>query len=130
MLSIKDNVGGALTAGVMGSIAVLCLMTGNAVHLGTNAGGAQDALAAELDARVAELVAAGADESAARSVVKKAVRFGRGQLSNASGSDASDPAGANPVGSNPYASDLAASDASDINPADSNTRTPSAEKSE
>jgi hypothetical protein len=83
VMSIKDNVGGALTAGIFGSIAVLCLMTGNAVHLGTNAGGAQDALAAELDARVAELVAAGADEPAARSVVKKAVRFGQGQLPDA-----------------------------------------------
>ena len=37
-----------------------------------------DVPAAELDARVSELVAAGAEESAARAVVRKAVRFGQG----------------------------------------------------
>ena len=53
-------------------------MVGNAVHLGDNTGGAQEALAAELEARVQELVDAGADEVAARAVVNKAVRYGRG----------------------------------------------------
>lgn len=79
VLSIRDNIGGAITAGSVGAIAVLCLMTGNAIHVGNNGGGAQDALAAELDARVQELVAAGADESAARAVVRKAIRFGAGE---------------------------------------------------
>jgi hypothetical protein len=76
--SIRDNIGGAITFGAIGAIAVLCLMTGNAIHVGSNGGGAQEALAAELDARVAELVRAGADEDAARAVIRKAIRFGQG----------------------------------------------------
>ena len=77
--SIKDNAGAAMTAGIIGAIAMLCLIVGNAVHIGSNAGGAQEALAEELDARVQELVKAGADEHAARAVVRKAIRFGRGE---------------------------------------------------
>ena len=77
--SVKDNAGFAITAGIVGAIAILCLMVGNAVYVGTNGGAAQEALAAELDARVQDLVAAGADETAARAVVRKAIRFGRGE---------------------------------------------------
>lgn len=80
VLSIRENIGGAMSAGIIGAIAMLCLITGNAIHTGTNAGGAQEALAAELDARVQELVAAGADEEQARRVVQKAIRFGSGQV--------------------------------------------------
>lgn len=79
--SVQDNAGAATTAGIIGSVAILCLMVGNAIHVGSNGGGAQDALAAELDARVQELIAAGAEESAARAVVRKAVRFGQGERS-------------------------------------------------
>jgi hypothetical protein len=79
VLSIKNNIGGAMSSGLIGAIAMLCLITGNAIHTGTNAGGAQEALAEELEARVAELVQAGADEEQARTVVGKAVRFGAGQ---------------------------------------------------
>ncbi len=79
VLSIRENIGGAMSSGIIGAIAMLCLITGNAIHTGTNGGGAQEALAAELDARVQELVAAGVDEGQARSVVKKAIRFGSGQ---------------------------------------------------
>jgi hypothetical protein len=78
VFSVKDNPAGAMTGGVLGAIGVLCLMVGNAVHLGDNQGGAQEAMAAELDARVRELIDAGVDETAARSVVNKAVRYGRG----------------------------------------------------
>lgn len=78
VLSIKENIGGAMTSGIIGAIAMLCLITGSAVWAGTNGGGAQEALGAELEARVAELVAAGADEAAARSVVGKAIRLGEG----------------------------------------------------
>ena len=78
VFSIKDNAAGAMTGGVLGAIGILCLMVGNAVHLGDNLGGAQEALAAELEARVQELVVAGADEVRARAVVNKAVRYGRG----------------------------------------------------
>jgi hypothetical protein len=79
VMSIKNNVGGAITAGSIGAAAILCLMTGNAIHVGNNAGGAQEALAAELEARVQDLLRVGADETAARSVIKKAVRLGRGE---------------------------------------------------
>jgi hypothetical protein len=76
--SIGDNIGGAMTAGILGAIAIAALMVGNAVHSGSNLGGAQDALAEELEARVQELVAKGVDEQQLRSVVRKAVRYGRG----------------------------------------------------
>lgn len=76
--SIADNNGAAVTAGMVGAIAMLCLITANAVTRGSNQGGAQDALAAELEARVGDLVAAGTDEVALRSIVRKAVRMGRG----------------------------------------------------
>jgi hypothetical protein len=79
VMSIKSNVGGAMTSGIVGAIAMLCLITGNAIHLGTNGGGAQEALGAELEARVADLVGAGADEEAARAVIGKAIRFGEGE---------------------------------------------------
>ena len=79
VMSVKNNIGGAITAGVIGAAAILCLMTGNAIHVGNNAGGAQEALAAELEARVEDLIAAGANETAARNVVNKAVRLGRGE---------------------------------------------------
>ena len=79
VLSIRENIGGAMSSGIVGTIAMLCLITGNAIHAGTNGGGAQEALGAELDARVQELIAAGVDEEHARSVVNKAIRFGAGQ---------------------------------------------------
>ena len=79
--SVKDNAGAAMTAGIIAAIAILCLMVGNAIHVGSNGGGAQEALGAELDARVEELVAAGAEPAAARAVVRKAVRFGQGERS-------------------------------------------------
>ena len=77
--SIADNNGAAMTAGIIGAIAMLCMITANAVTRGTNQGGAQEALAAELEARVGELVRAGTDEVALRTVVSKAVRLGRGE---------------------------------------------------
>jgi hypothetical protein len=52
VLSIKNNIGGAMASGMVGAVAMLCFITGNAIHTGTNAGGAQEALAEELDARV------------------------------------------------------------------------------
>ena len=82
--SIADNNGAAMTAGIIGAIAMLCLITANAVTRGDNQGGAQEALAAELEARVQELVAAGTDEQALRSVVRKAVRLGRGEAAHES----------------------------------------------
>jgi hypothetical protein len=81
VLSIKNNIGGAMASGMVGAVAMLCLITGNAIHTGTNGGGAQEALAEELDARVNELIASGADEEQARAVIGKAIRFGEGQSS-------------------------------------------------
>ncbi len=85
VMSIKSNVGGAMTSGIIGAIAMLCLITGNAIHLGTNGGGAQEALGAELEARVSDLVAAGADADAARAVIAKAIRFGEGEAMRRTG---------------------------------------------
>ncbi len=78
--NIRDNIGGAMAFGGFGASAMIVLMAVNAVLRNTNHGGAQDALAAELEARVAELVKNGTDEAALRSVVGKAVRLGRGEL--------------------------------------------------
>lgn len=77
--NIKNNIGGAMAFGIFGATAMLLLIVANAVTRGTNHGGAQDALAAELEARVVELVQSGTDEAALRSVVGKAVRLGRGE---------------------------------------------------
>jgi hypothetical protein len=77
--NIKDNIGGAMAFGGFGASAMIVLIVVNAVLRNTNHGGAQEALAAELEARVAELVKTGTDEAALRSVVGKAVRLGRGE---------------------------------------------------
>lgn len=79
VLSIRNNIGGALTSGLFGAVGMLCLIIGNAIHVGSNGGGAQEALGAELDERVQELIDAGADPEKARAVVRKAVRFGQGE---------------------------------------------------
>jgi hypothetical protein len=77
--SVANNIGGAMTAGLIGGAAMLCLITGNAIHVGSNGGGAQEALGAELEARVRELIDGGVEEQLARSVVSKAIRFGVGE---------------------------------------------------
>jgi hypothetical protein len=77
--NIKDNPSGSIVFGLIGAIAIVCLMVGNALKFGDNQGGAQEALAAELEARVQDLVATGVDEQSLRSVVTKAVRLGRGE---------------------------------------------------
>ena len=87
VLSVKDNIGGAMTSGLIGAVAMLCLIVGNAISVGTNGGGAQEALGAELEARITELVDAGANEDAARSVVGKAIRFGAGEAMRRTSSD-------------------------------------------
>ena len=38
--SVKDNAGAAMTAGIFGAIAILCLIVGNAIDVGSNGGGA------------------------------------------------------------------------------------------
>ena len=76
--NIRENIGGAMAFGTFGASAMFVLIVVNAVVRGSNNGGAQTALAAELEARISELVKSGTDEATLRSVVGKAVRLGRG----------------------------------------------------
>ena len=80
--NINDDDAASTVFGLIGATAVVCLMVGNALRFGNNRGGAQDALAAELEARVKELVATGTDETALRGVVRRATRLGRGDVSS------------------------------------------------
>ena len=76
VFSVRENIGAAMTAGTIAAFASVCLMTGTAIHVGLIGGGSGDGLAAELEARVQELVAAGVDRPTAQSIVRKAVRLG------------------------------------------------------
>jgi hypothetical protein len=76
VFSVRENIGAAMTAGMIAAIAAVCLMTGTAIHVGLTGGGSGDGLAAELEARVEELVNAGVERHAAQSIVRKAVRLG------------------------------------------------------
>ena len=77
--NINNNDGASIAFGFVGALGIVCLMVGNALRFGDNQGGAQEALAEELEARVQELIATGADESMVRGVVRRAVRLGRGE---------------------------------------------------
>jgi multisubunit Na+/H+ antiporter MnhB subunit len=70
--SIADNNGGALTSGLLTAAASLCLMVATAVtpKLGDDTG-------EELESRIGELVAQGADEGDVRALVREAIAFGR-----------------------------------------------------
>jgi hypothetical protein len=78
--SIANSIGLAITAGVITAVAVLCLI------LVTSAAGpaafdapppVDDDAAADLERRIEQLVAAGADEADVRSLVRAAARFAR-----------------------------------------------------
>ena len=74
--SIADNGAGALTFGLITAVAALGLILVTSV----TAPGVtldDDELAERVEARVADLVEAGADEAAVRRLVGDAVRFGR-----------------------------------------------------
>ena len=77
VFSVRNNIGAAMTAGTIGAIASLCLIVGTAIATGLAGGGSGDGLAAEIEARVHELVAAGVDQRTARSIVRTAVRLGQ-----------------------------------------------------
>ncbi len=83
--NINNQIGAAIAFGMFGAVAMVTLMVASAVVRGTNHGGAQDALAAELEARVVELIQSGTDEAKLRSIVGKAVRLGRGEQREAKG---------------------------------------------
>ena len=89
--SVADDNALALTFGLITAAAIACLMVATAV-----AGGGEsppdEAQAARVEARVAALVAEGADEAAVRALVGEAVRLGRGAR-NEAGADAEVGAG-------------------------------------
>ncbi len=71
--SIADNNGAALTFGVVTAVAVLVLVAVTAAAPRP----VSDAEAERLEARIQQLVAAGADEVAVRDLVRDARRLGR-----------------------------------------------------
>lgn len=75
--SITDHNGAAITFGLVTAVAILCQMVATTVANELAAGPAPDTEGALLEAKVAELVAAGADESVVRDLVRQAVRLGR-----------------------------------------------------
>jgi len=81
--SILDNAGAAVTIGLCTAAAVLCLIVATAV--GTPPAGPappavvfDDDQAARVEAIVADLTAAGADETTVRALVREAVSLGKG----------------------------------------------------
>ena len=74
--SIVDSPGGALTFGLITAAAAVGMILVTAVTTGGVARGDEE-LAAELEERVEALVAAGADESMTRDIVRRAVQLGR-----------------------------------------------------
>ena len=83
--ALKHN-GAALTFGLITAVAILCLMVATAVTGGAVAPtGTTDAerLAAAVEASVADLLEAGADERAIRDLVRDAVRLGRARATPA-----------------------------------------------
>ena len=74
--SIADSNGGALTFGVLTAAGALGLVLVTAVTTGGVAAD-PDEVAADVEDRIAALVAAGADEQAVRALVRDAVRLGR-----------------------------------------------------
>jgi hypothetical protein len=77
--NIRGAIGGAMAFGMFGATAMVMLIVVNTLVRPANQGGAQEALAAELEARVQELIASGASETQLRDVVRKAVRLGQGE---------------------------------------------------
>ncbi len=76
--SIADNNGAALTAGLVTAVAVLCLIVATAVTGGKVAADAHlEQLAADVEDHVQHIVAQGADEAAARDLVRAAVKLGK-----------------------------------------------------
>jgi hypothetical protein len=88
--SILDHNGAAVTFGLITAVSVLCSMVATTVERGRpggtpGPGGGRsggpaadpDALAPLVEAKVQDLVAAGADETSVRTLVGEAVRLGR-----------------------------------------------------
>ena len=80
--SIADSNGAAVTFGLITAVAVLCLMVATAVaRTGVDRapGPDSEALGADIEARVRDLVASGADEDKLRQLLGQAVRLGQAQ---------------------------------------------------
>lgn len=74
--SVVDSQGAVLTFGLLTAAAVLCLLVATAVGGGTfRAGAVDDTRAAAVEALVRDLVGAGADEAAVRTLVREASRL-------------------------------------------------------
>ena len=82
--SITDHVGGAIAAGSVAGVAILCLMLVTAVA-GPEALGASlpvdEEAAADIERRVESLLASGADESEVRSLIRAVRRLDRRERS-------------------------------------------------
>jgi hypothetical protein len=78
--SIAERTGAAITAGLVTAFAVVCLVLVTAVAPPAAFGApppVDEDAAADLERRVADLVATGADEREVRALVRAAVRLGR-----------------------------------------------------
>jgi hypothetical protein len=77
--SILDVQGAAVTIGLLTAAAVLCLIVATAVSQHPPELPLDEGQAAVVESLVVGLVERGADETALRSLVREAVRLGRGQ---------------------------------------------------
>ena len=75
--SIADNNGIAITFGLVVAVAALVLMVATAINPARPLGAVDEAVARRVEAQVAALVDAGADEAAVRELVRDAVTLGR-----------------------------------------------------
>ena len=77
--SIAERTGAAITAGIVTAVAVVCLVLVTAVSPPEAFGRpvVDEAAAADVERRIADLVAAGADEAEVRSLVRAARRLAR-----------------------------------------------------
>jgi hypothetical protein len=77
--SIAERTGAAITAGMITAVAVVCMVLVTAVAPADAFGGpvVDEDAAADVERRVAELVAAGADEAEVRSLVRAVRRLSR-----------------------------------------------------
>lgn len=77
--SIAERTGAAITAGLFTAVAALCLLLVTTVAPPGSFGPpvVDEEAAADVERRVAELVAAGADEAQVRALVRAAVRMAR-----------------------------------------------------
>ena len=75
--SITGHNGAAITFGLITAAAVLCSMVATAVSATSEASGDVEPLGERLEAHIAALVDAGANEDDVRALVGEAVRFGR-----------------------------------------------------